>query len=48
MTRRGWGALTALLSSGLCALSLGGALYDFVFFLLGLLWLYSLASCLWA
>ena len=48
MTRRGWGALTALLSSGLCALSLGGALYDFVFFLLGLLWLYSLVSCLWA
>ena len=48
MTRRGLGALTALIASCLCALSLGGALYDYAFFLLGLLWLYALLSCLWA
>ena len=34
MTRRGVGVLAALLTSGLCALSLGGILYYYIGFLL--------------
>ena len=48
MTRRGLAALTALLTSGFCALSLGGALYYYIAILLLVLLAYSLISCLWA
>ena len=48
MTRRGLWAIAALLSSGLCALSLGGALYYYALMLLALVILYSLISCFWA
>lgn len=48
MTRRGLGVLAALLTSGLCALSLGGALYFYISLLLLVLLLYGFISCLWA
>ena len=48
MTARGKAALTALLTSALCALSLGNRLYGYVSLLLLALLLYSLISCLWA
>ena len=48
MTRRGFAVLTALFTSGLCALSLGGALYWYISILLVVLFFYSLISCLWA
>ena len=48
MTPRGRGVFTALLTGGLCALSLGGALYYYISLLLLLLLLYSFFSCLWA
>ena len=48
MTRRGLAAVAALLTSGVCALSLGGALYYYIALLLALMLLYGLISCLWA
>lgn len=48
MTRRGWAVFCALLTSGACALSMGGKLYYYVSLLLVLLLFYSLISCLWA
>ena len=48
MTRRGLAVLTALLTSGLCALSLGGRLYFYISLLLLILLVYSFISCLWA
>ncbi|MBQ9265397.1 MAG: DUF58 domain-containing protein [Clostridia bacterium] len=48
MTRRGLAVLTALLTSGFCALSLGGPLYFYVAILLLLVMVYSFISCLWA
>ena len=48
MTRRGLGVLAALLTSGLCALSIGGMLYYYISLLLLVMLLYSFFSCLWA
>lgn len=48
MTRRGWGAICALITSGACALSMGGKLYAYISLLLLLLLSFSLISCLWA
>ena len=48
MTRRGVWAMAALLSGGLCALSIGGALYYYALILMALVIFYSLLSCLWA
>lgn len=48
MTRRGYGVLAALVTSGLCALSLGSTLYYYISLLLLLLLAYSWVSCLWA
>ena len=48
MTRRGLGVLAALVTSGLCALSMGGTLYYYISLLLLVTLLYSLISCLWA
>ena len=48
MTRRGLAALAALITSALCAFSLGSVLYYFAALLLFLLLLYSLISCFWA
>ena len=48
MTRRGLGVLAALLTSGLCALSIGGMLYYYISLLLFVMLLYSFFSCLWA
>ena len=48
MTRRGLGVLAALLTSGLCALSIGSMLYYYISLLLLVLLVYSLISCLWA
>lgn len=48
MTRRGAAVITALLTSALCALSLGNLLYLYIAVLLGLVLLYSFVSCLWA
>jgi len=48
MTRRGAAVLTALVTSALCALSLGNLLYLYIALLLGLVLLYSFITCLWA
>ena len=48
ITRRGWAVLTALLTSSVCALSLGGQMYWYLSILLLVLLAYSLISCLWA
>ena len=48
MTRRGAAVLTALLTSALCALSLGNMLYLYIAILLALVLLYSFFTCLWA
>lgn len=47
MTRRGLAVFTALLTSGFCALSLGGPLYYYIAILLSALLLYGFLSCLW-
>ena len=48
MTRRGLKAAAALITSMVCALSLGNALYLYIGLLLLGLMLYSLISCFWA
>ena len=48
MTRRGWAVLAALITSGLCALSLGGTLYYYISLLLLILLAYAFFSCFWA
>ena len=48
MTGRGLAAVAALITSALCALSLGNALYAYMALLLALLLAYGLVSCLWA
>ena len=47
MTRRGLAALAALITSGLCALSLGNMLYGYIGLLLLCALLYGFISCLW-
>ena len=48
MTRRGLAVSAALITSGLCALSLGSPLYTYIALLLIIVLLYSFVSCLWA
>ena len=48
MTRRGLAALAALITSGMCALSLGNALYWYTALLLACALLYGFISCIWA
>ena len=48
MTRRGLAVSAALITSGLCALSLGSPLYAYIALLLLAVLIYSLVSCLWA
>jgi uncharacterized protein (DUF58 family) len=48
MTRRSVAVLAALITSALCALSLGNALYLYIGLLLCAVLLYGFASCFWA
>ena len=48
MTRRGLAVSAALITCGLCALSLGSPLYTYIALLLIIVLLYSFVSCLWA
>ena len=48
MTRRGWAVAAALVTSGLCALSLGSAFYLLIALLLAFVIAYAWVSCFWA
>lgn len=48
MTRRSTALLIGMVTSAICALSMGGRLYFFLAVLFGLLFLFGLISCLWA
>lgn len=48
MTRRGLAAVAALVTSAVCALSLGNALYLYIAILMALVLLYGFISCFWA
>ena len=45
MTRRGLAAVAALVTSAVCALSLGNALYLYIAILMALVLLYGFISC---